>query len=71
MNYQERKWQSVSRELVAGNILKTLYQLVCDFVGQNLKNYSKSFMVQKVENEENPKFSHTFGGECKADLRQP
>ena len=57
--------------MVAGNILKTLYQLVCDFVGQNLENYSKSFMVQKVENEENPKFSHTFGGECKADLRQP
>ena len=37
-------------------------------VDKILKKFSKSFVVQIVENEENHKVPHAFGGECKADF---
>ena len=46
----------------------TQFKLMHYFDGQNLKKFRKSFMVKKVEREENLKFPLAFGGECKADF---
>ena len=52
------------------NNLMTQFKLMHYFDGQNLKKFRKSFMVKKVESEENLKFPLAFDGECKADFCQ-